>query len=89
MPERDLLQIMPPGAVAPGGQIIISSGVDKPLNDPTMNVLTNGTHAIYLVGAIRHEDAFGRKRDGFSSVLHEGNGRRSLDGKLPRRHRIT
>jgi len=62
-PERDRSQMMPPGAVAPGGKIILSTGIDRPLNDPTMSVLENGTHAIYLVGAIRYEDAFGKERE--------------------------
>src|ERR1700722_5498736 len=63
LPETDRSQPMPPGAVAPGGKIIMSSGSDKPLNAPTMNVLENGTYAIYLAGEIRYEDALGKKRE--------------------------
>jgi hypothetical protein len=62
-PVRDSSRIMPPGAVAPGGKIIMSTGIDKPLNAPAINAIEKGTHAIYVVGEIRYEDAFGQTRE--------------------------
>ncbi|MGA7807080.1 hypothetical protein, partial [Bradyrhizobium sp.] len=62
MPERGQVP-SPPGAIAPGGEINMSTGIDKPLNDATLIALLTGTHAIYVVGEIRYDDAFGKMRE--------------------------
>jgi hypothetical protein len=54
----------PESPIAPGGKIILSSGLDKPIPDAAfLSALTSEQCAFYLIGEIRCEDAFGEKRE--------------------------
>jgi len=54
----------PESPIAPGGKLILSSGLDKPIPDASfLSILTSEQGAFYLIGEIRYEDAFGEKRE--------------------------
>lgn len=53
----------PESPMAPGGKLFMSSGLDRPLDEPTLAALTSEKYAFYLIGEIRYEDAFGMKRE--------------------------
>jgi hypothetical protein len=56
-------QTMPPAPLAPGGVIMITTGIDRQLDTTTFATLQNRSHALYLAGEIRYKDAFGKPRE--------------------------
>lgn len=55
---------LPPTPIAPGGTHTIEPKIKQgEMNAPTWAALESGTHAIYVMGEIRYEDAFGQHRE--------------------------
>jgi hypothetical protein len=61
-PVRDETPL-PPMALAPSGKLITRPREQRELNLETWAALAAGTHAIYVIGEIRYEDAFGKRRE--------------------------
>jgi hypothetical protein len=56
-------RVLPPSPLAPGGKVFLTTGIDKPLNEPTLNAAIARSHAFYVIGEIRYVDAFGHPRE--------------------------
>jgi hypothetical protein len=56
-------ELLPPRPLAPGATVHVHTGISKELNPATLNALEIKSHAIYVVGEIRYEDAFGVPRE--------------------------
>jgi hypothetical protein len=55
---------LPPGPLAPGGKIHLTTGIDRPLDAAVLNtIIVDRTHAFYIVGELRYVDAFGVPRE--------------------------
>jgi hypothetical protein len=54
---------LPPRPLAPGGLISTWADETRRLDAATMNALLYKSHAVYVVGQIRYEDAFGHRRE--------------------------
>jgi hypothetical protein len=55
--------MLPPRPLAPGATVHILTGVNIELNPATLTALERKSHAIYVTGEIRYEDAFGVPRE--------------------------
>jgi hypothetical protein len=78
IPARDPKTELPEGSLAPGGTIILRTGIDMPLNRATITALNSETHALYLRGEVRYVDAFGTKRE--TDFLMFSTGKLTGDG---------
>jgi hypothetical protein len=62
MPGRDVRETLPTSFIAPGGKLRLNTGIDLPLNGPTIKAIADQSHALYVKGEVRYVDAFGVKR---------------------------
>jgi hypothetical protein len=63
IPERNSSEALPESSMAPGGMVSLTTGIEKQLNEDTINALISQSYALYVKGAIRYVDVFGRKRE--------------------------
>lgn len=71
-------EILPATVLSPGGTFHINTGINKPLNAATIRAIGERTYALFVVGEIRYDDAFGRHRE--TDFLLFCNGEFANDG---------
>jgi hypothetical protein len=82
IPARgDTSEELPPRPLAPGASMHTSATIKGYiLGDQTIQAMARGTGAIYVVGEIRYEDAFGEKRE--TDFLIFSGGPIGMDGAM-------
>ena len=56
-------ELLPPRPLAPGATVHVYTGISKELNSATLAALESRSHALYVAGEIRYDDAFGVPRE--------------------------